>query len=88
MKSVAQARKFFYDYLDNTRPWAKPNVNVYEMMEEMVNKATVYFTDERVASVEEVDKLTAYLERFTADLTEHPEGYAGPCQCAECLQNG
>lgn len=84
MTNVAQAKKFFHDWLDSTRPWAQPNVNCYEMMEEMVRRAASYFTDERQVSLDDVKKLESDLILVTEKLEEHPDGYVGPCQCAEC----
>ncbi|MHC4868051.1 MAG: hypothetical protein ACYTEX_28600 [Planctomycetota bacterium] len=41
--NIYGARKRFYDWLDTNRPWARPNCNVYEMMEEIVDTAAAYF---------------------------------------------
>lgn len=82
---VAQARKFFHDWLDETRPWARcRDGGVYEMMEQIVDKAAAFFRNENRPTVEDVTRLQRSLLRFTADMSEHPGSYDGPCACAEC----
>ena len=87
MHNPARARKAFYNWLDRTRPWAQPknSSNVYPMMEEMVDRASICFTGERGPGT---DKATQVFEdhilKISESLSEHPEGWDGPCNFLEC----
>ena len=82
--SLAQARKYFHDWLDEQRPWAHPGVDVYEMMEQMVDAAARYFRGEVRPTTEQIRKLTEAIEYFSSTHDQHPVDYDGPCNCAEC----
>lgn len=83
--SIYAARKRFYDWLDRSRLWAQPGCDVYEMMEEMMDMAAAYFRGDCRPTQEHLKAVEADMLKITALLTEHPEGYDGPCACAECL---
>lgn len=85
--SIPHARKMLYDYLDDNRPWASTK-DVYAMMEAIVDYAAFAFRDEIRPTKEDVRKMGVHLLRFTLPLTEHPENYDGPCDCAECRSSG
>ncbi len=86
MISTAQAKKMFYDWLDETRPWnnSKSREDVYILMEEIVAKAAEIFHGEKTYSEESMRKFEDIVLRLTADLEHHPESYDGPCVCKEC----
>ena len=86
--STAQAKKSFYDYLDRERPWNKSgNQNMYTLMEEIVEKAALYFTGERKYSSQDMTKMEGMVIRLTENLSKHPDDYDGPCGCQECASN-
>lgn len=78
----------FHDWLDNNRPWANPRYgeDMYVLMELIVTKATQFFSDERIATVEEIERLENEAILLTKSMDAHPEGYDGACQCKECMQ--
>lgn len=91
MNNPLQAKKSFHDWLDKTRPWAQTSFkeNVYPAMEDIAEHAAMYFAGELPKSVMK-DRLKQYedhLMKFTKELSEHPEGYDGPCQCGEGSTN-
>lgn len=84
--SVAAARKMFYDWLDSHRPWAVPENrgDVYSTMEKVVDAAAWCFRADKRPTSEDIHRLEQALFRFTTLYDTHPEGYEGPCNCADC----
>lgn len=85
-RSVAQAKKQLHDWLDDNRPWAKPQTvdGVYGLMQEIVAAAALAFAGERPVTAAELEARESDLLRFTANLETHPKHYDGPCACHEC----
>lgn len=85
--NTAQAKKMFYDWLDQERPWAHYD-SMYDAMEQIVSAAANCFAGERLYTQAEMDKLSAETMRLTDGLAVHPEDFDGPCLCNECKSYG
>ena len=86
-RCVAQAKKFFYDWLDRERPWNK-HKSAYKLMEAVVEKAADVFAGEWRPTVEQYNERERQLIDITTELDDHPKDYNGPCNCADCRYEG
>jgi len=84
LPSISHARVEFAIWLAANRPWSAPGVDVYAMIERMVDQAAWCFRSDHRPTKEQIDSLTNHLYRLTEPLATCPDGYDGPCMCAEC----
>ncbi len=85
--NIHAARKNFHDWLDRTRPWAEPGCHVYQMMDQIVDAAAMYFRGDCRPTEKDMEALQTDLLNVTALLSEHPEGYDGLCACKKCRES-